>query len=52
MSKPPEMPKLKQMRRMRLDDPFYRGGDVVGVLVLRGKLPDSSPEPRVIDAMN
>ena len=36
----------------RLDDPFYRGGDVVGVLMLRGKLPDSSAEPRVIDAMN
>jgi len=46
MSKRPVMPKLKHLRPMAPDDPFYRRGYVVGVGVLRLKPSGSSPEPR------
>ena len=37
MSKPPEMPKLKALRPMAPDDPFYRRGHLVGVPVFGPK---------------
>ena len=40
MSKPPEMPKFKNLRPMAPDDPFYRRGYLVGARVL-GRSPGS-----------
>ena len=46
MSKPPEMPKLKALRPMAPDDPFYRRGHVVGVPVFGPR-----PSARGADSM-
>ena len=46
MSKPPEMPKLKNLRPMAPDDPFYRRGYLFGVPVFGPK-----PSARDADSM-
>ena len=46
MSKPPEMPKLKNLRPMAPDDPFYRRGYLVNVPVFGPK-----PSARDADSM-
>jgi hypothetical protein len=46
MSKPPEMPKLKNLRPMAADNPFYRCGYFVGVPVFGPK-----PSTRDADSM-
>jgi len=43
MSKPPEMPKLKNLRPMAPDDPFYRRGYLVGSVVLRTSSSSRAP---------